>query len=98
MHYEGKKGFIPVSASKPVGRTLNLFQLASLVDRLVSEKKAQLAGEKVIVDLDELGFSKLLGDGSISRAVQVKVEACSEGAAKKLKEAGGELVSLAPAK
>ena len=97
MHYKGKKGFTPVSASKDPGRTLNLFQLSALVDRLVADKKAQQAGDKVVVDLKELGFRKLLGMGSISRAVQVKVEECSEGAAKKLKEAGGELVNLVPA-
>jgi len=97
MHYKGKKGFTPVSASKDPGQTLNLFQLSALVDRLVADKKAQQAGDKVVVDLKELGFRKLLGMGSISRAVQVKVEECSEGAAKKLKEAGGELVNLVPA-
>lgn len=96
MHYKGKKGFYPVSASHPT-RALNLFQLSGLVDRLVAEKKAQLAGDKVVVDLKELGFSKLLGGGSISRPVQVKVDKCSEGAAKKLKEAGGEILNPAPA-
>lgn len=93
MHYKGKKGFTPVSASKDPGRTLDLWQLSGLVDKLVAEKKAQLAGERVVVDLKELGFRKLLGSGSISRPVQVKVDECSEGAAKKLKEAGGELVT-----
>jgi ribosomal protein L15 len=98
MHYKGKKGFTPVSASRKPGRTLNLLQLSSLVDSLVAEKKAQLVGDKVVVDLKELGFSKLLGAGSISRPVQVKVDECSEGAAKKLKDAGGELLNAAPAK
>ena len=98
MHYKGKKGFTPVNPAKAEGRTLNLIQLSILVDRLTSEKKAQLAGDRVAVDLKELGFRKLLGAGSISRAVQVKVDECSETAAKKLKEAGGELVNTASAK
>ena len=98
MHYKGKKGFTPVSASKDLGGVLNLFQLSTLVDNLVAEKKAQLVGDKVVVDLEELGFRKLLGGGSISRAVQVKVDKCSESAEKKLKQAGGELVSQAPTK
>ena len=98
MHYKGKKGFTPVSASRDRGPTLNLLQLSSLVDRLVAEKKAQLVGDKIVVDLKELGFSKLLGGGSISRPVQVKVDECSEGAAKKLKDAGGELLNAPPAK
>ena len=97
MHYKGKKGFTPVAPEKDEGRTMNLFQLSVLVERLTAEKKAQLTGERVIVDLTELGYRKLLGAGSISRPVQVKVDKCSEAAAKKLKEAGGELVNAAPA-
>lgn len=69
-----------------------------MVDRLVSEKKEQLVGQKVVVDLKQLGFKKLLGTGSISRAVQVKVDQCSEGALKKIKEAGGEAVLSTPTK
>jgi len=98
MHYKGKKGFTPVMPVKDEGRTLNLIQLSSMVDRLASEKKAQMVGDKIAIDLKELGFRKLLGAGSISRAVQVKVDACSEAAAKKLKEAGGELIDTSTTK
>jgi large subunit ribosomal protein L15 len=91
LHYAGKKGFNPLSKMKPRGRTLNLWQLSDLTDKLAAEKKPP-AGEKLVVDLKELGFEKLLGTGSISRPVQVKVDQCSEGALKKIKEAGGEAV------
>jgi len=92
MHYAGKKGFTSLAEMKPRGRTLNLWQLSELVDKLVAEKKAPPADEKVVLDLKELGFKKLLGTGSISRAVQVKVDECSEGALKKIRETGGEAV------
>ena len=92
MHYAGKKGFTSIAEMRPRGRTLNLWQLSELVDKLVAGKKAQPAGEKVVLDLKELGFKKLLGTGSISRAVQVKVDECSESALKKIREAGGEAV------
>lgn len=92
MHYAGKKGFTSLAGLRPRGRTLNLWQLSELVDKLAAGKKAPAAGEKFVLDLKELGFKKLLGTGSISRAVQVKVDECSEGALKKLKEAGGEVV------
>ena len=98
MHYKGKKGFTPVNPSKEQGHTLNLIQLSSLIDRLTAENKIQMAGEKAVLDLKELGFRKLLGAGSISRPVQVKIDQCSESAAKKLKEAGGELLTTVPAK
>jgi len=97
MHYLGKKGFISVNQKQKPGRVLNLDQLSAMLDRLVSEKKAQVEGEKVAVDLGQLGFRKLLGAGSISRAVRVKVDRCSEGALRKLKEAGGEAQVSNPA-
>lgn len=98
MRYEGKKGFTSIALKKRQGGTLNLWQLSEIVDKLVSEKKAQLENQKVVVDLKQLGFRKLLGMGSISRAVQVKIDQCSEGALKKIKEAGGDAVLGTPAK
>jgi len=92
MHYVGKKGFTSVAQRRGVGKALNVGQLASMIDRLVSEKKAEMAGQKLSVDLGQLGFRKLLGSGSISRAVTVKVDQCSESALEKLKKAGGEAI------
>jgi large subunit ribosomal protein L15 len=97
MHYVGKKGFMSVQQRQDQGEILNLTQLSALVDKLVSEKKAQMEGQKVAVDLGQLGVRKLLGMGSISRAVSVKVDQCSESAVKKLKEAGGEVLLSTPA-
>jgi large subunit ribosomal protein L15 len=97
MHYVGKKGFISVKQRQKQGKVLNLGQLSAIVDKVVSEKKAQMEDQKVAVDLSQLGFSKLLGAGSISRAVRVKVGQCSESALKKLKEAGGEALVSSPA-
>lgn len=98
MHYVGKKGFTSIAQRKGEGEALNIKQLSSMVDRLVSEKKAQMEGQKVSVDLRQLGFRKLLGMGSISRPVLVKVDQCSESALKKLREAGGEAVLKGSAK
>ena len=98
MHYVGKKGFTSVPQMRRQGKALNLRQLSAMVDKLVSEKKAQIEDQKVAVDLGQLGFKKLLGMGSISRAVRVKVDQCSESALKKLRDAGGEAVLRSPAK
>ena len=97
MHYVGKKGFTSVpQIRKRTGRAVNLGQLTSIIDRLINEKKAQLDGQKVILDLKQLGFTRLLGGGSISRPIRVTVDHCSESALKKIKEAGGEAL-LPPA-
>jgi ribosomal protein L15 len=98
MHYVGKKGFMSVPQRKRQGKTLNLRQLSTMVEKLVSEKKAQIEDQKVTIDLTQLGFRKLLGAGSISRPVRVKVDKCSESGLKKLKEAGGEAILRTAAK
>jgi large subunit ribosomal protein L15 len=92
MHYAGKKGFTSVAQKGRQGEALNVGQLASMIDRLIAEKRAQVEGQKVSVDLTELGFRKLLGSGSISRAIRVKIEECSGSALEKLKKAGGEAI------
>ncbi len=96
MHYAGKKGFTSLSHKRPPKRALNLWQLSEIADKLASDKKTQPSAEKIVVDLRQLGFKKLLGSGSISRAVQVKVDECSQGALKKIKDAGGEAFVKAP--
>jgi large subunit ribosomal protein L15 len=97
MHYVGKKGFTSVPQRRGEIKALNLGRLAAMVDKLVSQKKAQMEDQKVVVDLGQMGFEKLLGGGSISRAVRVKVDRCSANAMKKLKDAGGEAVLSSPA-
>lgn len=93
MHYVGKKGFTSVpQRTKREGRALNLAQLSSVIDRLINEKKARLDGQKVVLDLKQLGFTRLLGGGSISRPIRVTVDHCSESALEKIKEAGGEAI------
>lgn len=99
MHYVGKKGFRSVAEKRHIGtalKTLNLWQLSDIVDKLVEANKAQMENQKVVLDLREMGYKKLLGLGSISRAIQVKVDYCSESALKKVKDAGGDAVLSTP--
>jgi len=93
MNYAGKKGFTPVAQKQRPDRVLNLIQLTGLVDRLTRENKLQIENNLPLVDLQALGYEKLLGAGSLSKAVRVKVGRCSESALRKLKEAGGDAVT-----
>jgi large subunit ribosomal protein L15 len=92
MNYVGKKGFISVAQRREPKRSLNLIQLSTLLDTLIEEKKVQFENELPVIDLQALGFGKLLGSGSMSRAVRVRVSSCSERALKKLRDAGGEAI------
>ena len=93
MNYAGKKGFMSVAQKQRHGRAMNLIQLTGLVDRLARENKLQMENNLPLVDLQALGYEKLLGTGSISKAVRVRVGRCSESAVRKLKEAGGDAMT-----
>jgi len=96
MRYAGKKGFTSIAQKQRPERSLNLIQLTGLVTQLTRENKLKTENNMPVVDLRELGYAKLLGTGSITQAVHVKVERCSESALRKLKEAGGDAMTEKP--
>ncbi len=49
---------------------------------------------KVILDLNELGYEKLLGAGRVDAVVSIKVKKASKSAKEKIAEAGGEVLVL----
>ena len=90
--YFEKKGF---TSQKAIGRktnVINVGELDELAHKLVAEKKLKRKQKKIFLDLDELEYDKLLGMGKITRPMLVKVAAHSKAAAKKLEEAGGQIL------
>ena len=87
-----KKGFVsPRTLGKKVN-IINVGKLDALVDKLNSEKKLERKDKKIILDLESLGYDKLLGTGEIVKPMLVKVASYSESASRKLEEAGGEIL------
>ena len=68
-------------------RIINLKELEEIALQKVSNKKM-----KITLDLEEMGYDKLLGTGKISIPVSVKISAWSEDAQKKIEAAGGEIL------
>jgi large subunit ribosomal protein L15 len=91
-NYFGKKGFKSPKSLKGKINVINVGQLDELVYKLRMEKQLEKARGKPFLDLEKLGYQKLLGAGKISQGVIVKVPFCSEAAALKLKEAGGQIL------
>jgi large subunit ribosomal protein L15 len=88
--YFGKKGF---TSLKSLGIKKNVINVGKLDE--VAEKLSQAKGEeKIYIDLESLGYTKLLGTGKVTKPLKVKVAAYSSSAAKKIKEAGGEIVTV----
>ncbi len=73
----GYKGF---HSLKKKLRIINLDQLEKIAE-----------GKKEI-NLTELGYDKLLGRGSISTPLKIKVKFCSSSAKEKLEQAGGKII------
>ncbi|MCJ7614828.1 50S ribosomal protein L15 [Candidatus Bathyarchaeota archaeon] len=90
--YWEKKGFV---STRTLGKTvsiINVGKLDDLADKLESEKKLEQKEKKIFLNLESLGYDKLLGTGEISKPLIVKVASYSESASKKLEEAGGSIL------
>lgn len=91
----GKKGFTPRRPEHiEEVRVINLKELDELVAKLVSSGQAVYEERRVVINLAEMGVTKLLGEGEITRPVKVIVHKASESAVKKIEDAGGIVVPL----
>jgi len=68
-------------------RILNLKDLEELALQEAIGKK------KIILDLEKMGYDKLLGTGKLSLPVTVKVSACSETARERIEAVGGKVLT-----
>jgi large subunit ribosomal protein L15 len=57
-------------------------------------KHGKQEGGKKVVDLDSLGYDKLLGGGQVKSAYSVKVTRYTASAEEKIKKAGGEVLAV----
>ncbi len=91
--YFGKRGFTSKSRrAKDV--TINLNLLEEMVPGLIAAKNAVKEGAFVAIDLEKIGYTKLLGSGSVETKLKITVPYASAGAIARVKEAGGEVVVL----
>lgn len=90
--YFGKKGFRSPGSRKGEINVINVGQLDELSNKLSLEKQLEKKKSKPFLDLENLGYHKLLGSGKITQAVIVKVPSYSEGAARKVQEVGGQIL------
>jgi len=82
-------GFVPPSSLEPMPATVNVGELEALAEKVLGAGNVAAGAE---LDLTEMGVGKLLGRGSISTGLKVRVESASAGAKTKLEEAGGSIV------
>ena len=77
----------------PTGKSLRSINLRDLSKYVSSTSLDRDSGDGIeTIDLTTLGYDKLLGAGTVSRPLRIKVDSASESAIRKISEAGGEVV------
>ena len=89
------KGFTPVNQSQQ--KAINVGDLALGIDSLIAEGKTKRAGNKIEIDLGQIGYTKLLGGGTVRQPLRIIIAQASEKAASKISQAGGEVILPKPA-
>ncbi|HVP26173.1 MAG TPA: uL15 family ribosomal protein [Candidatus Bathyarchaeia archaeon] len=87
--YFGKNGFTSPQSLRQHVNVINVGRLDEIVEKVSVEKEEG----KLFVDLETLGFTKLLGTGRVTKPLTVKVASCSKSAVEKIKEAGGQVLT-----
>ena len=72
--------------------TINLCQIEAKLETWLSNKQITKEKDVYVIDLNSLGFDKLLGTGKPAHKLRIKVAAFSKSADEKLKDAEGEIV------
>jgi large subunit ribosomal protein L15 len=90
--YFSKVGFTSPRSVRRITRTINVGMLEGFASKILVQKKE----DKSVIDLEALGYTKLLGSGKITVPFIIKVGSFSESAEEKVKAAGGQILAEKP--
>jgi len=90
----GKYGFKRPRTTITKINPVNLDYLDDKAEELVNTGLAQKKGEKITIDVTQLGYNKVLGKGKVNQALLIKAPFFSQRAAEKIEKAGGEVITL----
>ena len=95
--YFGKHGFISKTPKVRINQ-VNISYIEQHLEKFLAEQLVQKQDGFYFVDLEKLGYNKLLGDGKVSMKLKIKTPYASKIAIAKVKEARGEIVGLVESK
>lgn len=90
--YFGKHGFKKKGLIKNVV-SINLAELEMQIDKLLASKKINKEGDIINIDLNVIGYNKLLGTGIVKSKMKIVVDSASEKAVSKIADKGGEVIT-----
>ena len=91
--YFGKHGFVSKTPKLKIN-PVNINFIEQHLDRFISNGLIRKEDGFYSVELEKLGYNKLLGDGKVSVKFKIKTPFASKTAVEKVKEAGGEIIGL----
>ncbi len=90
----GKRGFVRNDSVVKHIKSINLKDLDRIIEGLKEKKLVAEEEGKIKVNLEKIGYDKLLGDGKITKPIIVEGKYFSKNAIKKLEEVGGKAVKI----
>ena len=86
----GKPGIKPPNPKEI--RAINLKDLDQMVGKLLKQKLIEQEGDKIKIDLEKIGYDKLLGSGKVTKAMIIEAKYFSKNAIEKLEKADGKAI------
>lgn len=90
----GKRGFKRHPSLVEHINSINLKDLEQMLGNLKEQKLVAEEEGKIKVNLEKIGYDKLLGDGKITTPLIVEGKYFSKNAVKKLEQVGGKAVKI----
>lgn len=89
----GKHGFKrPVTIRRIYKvNAINIGSIDAMLDSWVEKNLAEKSGTTYTIDLKKVGYQKILAKGSLTKKINVTVEAASENAIEEIENAGGKV-------
>ena len=90
--HNGKHGFFNQTSRDPT--TLSIGELDSMARSLIADGKATQDGDVVLINADQIGIDKILGNGKVTLKMNVTAKSFSAQAKSKIEAMGGQALVI----
>ncbi|MDI9619658.1 MAG: uL15 family ribosomal protein [Candidatus Nezhaarchaeota archaeon] len=89
----GRRGFKRPRRLLEEVKPINVGELCQAVDKLLEAGLAKVEGGLYVVDVKSLGYNKVLGEGEVTKPIQLIAPVVTEKAKGKIESAGGKVIA-----
>ena len=90
--YFGKSGFKRPQKLVEVSIPINVGEINKRIDAWVKDGKAKKKGQTYFLELEEVGYTKVLGGGKLDKQVEITSHSFSKSAAEKIEKQEGKAI------